>query len=970
MISPLRKHVSFRLCATALIVFFALAAFHAKPTQAGPATHPVPFISVISPLKVAPGGEAFTVTVRGANFTGTSVVHWGSTALTTTYVSRAELTAVVPANLIASDGTGWITVVNPAPRGGASNIAYLQVNSSSGNFSPTGFSYHPGTVCEDVFFYSAGQGDFNGDGKMDLVGVDYNGAVWVFLGNGDGTFQTGVPWGDAYGAYGVAVGDINGDGKLDLVVQEASSNFSFVVHLGNGDGTFQPATTIGSVNIGYEPALADINGDGYLDIVSVDHADHILYFQGNGDGTFQDPVTAGTLDGGPLTIAVGDFDGDGILDLAAVNPADTVVTLFKGVGDGTFLAAQTFTGQGAGLVATAGDFNEDGWLDFLGGAGEGNTSTLLLNNSGSGFATSTPLSLGSDVQAITSADLNGDGHADIIASSSRGFTISYGAGNGTFSDAATYNSSVFYGESITVGNYVTGGGLGFAVPDYDTGGLDVFLATLDISPSPLDFGNVAVNSTPAPMLLTVTNNTPTTVSLTGASLAGANGSEFAIAGSTCGATLASAATCTESITFTPAAAGARTATFSLSDTAAGGTQTAQLTGTGVDASAVSLTPPSIAFPGQNPNSTSTARVVTLKNTGDATLNFTSIVLGGANAAEFAETSTCSEVLAVNATCTISVTFTPAASSAYTATVAITDDALDSPQNIAISGSGISDPVSLSSTALTFTARMITSTSAAQNVVLTNIGSGALSIASISIAGANNGDFAQTSNCGSSVASEATCNIAVTFTPTASGSRSATLSIADGSAQSPHTVALTGTGQDFTFAVSAPQTVAPGSSAAFQLTIAPVDGLTQMISFTCANSILHSTCSVAPASITTDGATSDTVTLTVTTTGRASSGNLPAASPDATLPPHSLHTPVLLVFIAFFGLGISRRRSLITYRAAGMIFGALVLTFAALAITACGCASSSKQTPGGAYTVTVTGTSGGLSHSVTAHLTVQ
>ncbi|MGA6960076.1 MAG: choice-of-anchor D domain-containing protein, partial [Candidatus Acidiferrales bacterium] len=749
--------------------------------------------------------------------------------------------------------------------------------------------------------------------------------------------------------------------------QEADSDYSFAVHLGNGDGTFPPATSVGSGDIGYEPMLADLNGDGYLDIVTVDYDSRILYFAGNGDGTFQDPVALATLDGGPLTVAIGDFDGDGILDIVAGNPQDNTVVLLQGVGDGTFLAPQTFTGQSIVYAATTGDFNEDGWLDFLGGAA-GDTSTLLLNDAGSGFLASTPLSLGSNVQSIASADLNGDGHADIIAATASGMTVSLGAGDGTFAPATTYNSFRFYGESLTVGNYVTGGGLGFAVPDYDTGGLDVFLATVAISPSPLDFGSVAVNSTPAPMLLTVTNNTPVTVNLTGVSLTGANSSDFAVAATTCGSTLASAATCTESITFTPAAAGARAATFTLSDSAAGGTQTAQLTGTGVVASAVSLAPPSITFPAQTPGTTSSARVVTLKNTGDATLNFTSIVLGGANSADFAQNPACSQTLAVNATCTISVTFTPAAASAYTASVTITDDALDSPQSIAISGSGSSDPVSLAPSSLTFAAQVVASTSAVQNVVLTNVGSGALSISSITIAGTNNGDFAQTNNCGSSVSSEATCTIGVTFTPTASGSRAATLTIADGSAQSPHTVALTGSGQDFTFAISAPQTVAPGTSAIFQLTVTPVDGLTQMISFTCANSILHSTCSVAPTSVTPDGTTPNTVTLTVTTTGPSSSALPPA--PPAAMPTHGLRAPLLFAVFAFLALGISRRKRLITHRAAGLVFGALVLAFAALAITACGCASSSKQTPAGAYTVTVTGSSGGLSHSVTAHIMVQ
>jgi len=99
---------------------------------------------------------------------------------------------------------------------------------------------------------------------------------------------------------------------------------------------------------------------------------------------------------------------------------------------------------------------------------------------------------------------------------------------------------------------------------------------------------------------------------------------------------------------------------------------------------------------------------------------------------------------------------------------------------------------LSPTALTFSSQAVGSASASKSITLTNSGGAALSVTSITLAGANSGDFTQANTCGSSVAAAGNCSISVTFKPTASGSRAATVTIADSAAGSPHTVPLTGT----------------------------------------------------------------------------------------------------------------------------------------------------------------------------------
>jgi hypothetical protein len=119
---------------------------------------------------------------------------------------------------------------------------------------------------------------------------------------------------------------------------------------------------------------------------------------------------------------------------------------------------------------------------------------------------------------------------------------------------------------------------------------------------------------------------------------------------------------------------------------------------------------------------------------------------------------------------------------------------------ACGGGGASSPpppqapvASLSTTSLTFSQQNVGSTSAAQSVTLTNTGNATLSITSIGLAGTNSGDFSQTNTCGSSVVAGANCSISVNFTPTAAGSRSASVSITDNASGSPQTISLSGTG---------------------------------------------------------------------------------------------------------------------------------------------------------------------------------
>ena len=115
-------------------------------------------------------------------------------------------------------------------------------------------------------------GDFNGDGKLDMVvGADQGdsrGAILVLLGNSDGTFQPFVPY-PAIWAFGGVVGDFNRDGKLDLIIvgPDAHTQQSVMELPGNGDGTFQAGTLLPSGTINPDAITsADFNGDSKADL--------------------------------------------------------------------------------------------------------------------------------------------------------------------------------------------------------------------------------------------------------------------------------------------------------------------------------------------------------------------------------------------------------------------------------------------------------------------------------------------------------------------------------------------------------------------------------------------------------------------------------------------------------------------------------------------------------------------------------
>jgi hypothetical protein len=329
--------------------------------------------------------------------------------------------------------------------------------------------------------------------------------------------------------------------------------------------------------------------------------------------------------------------------------------------------------------------------------------------------------------------------------------------------------------------------------------------TVTLSPTTLTFASTTVGVTTAAQVVTVKNTSTSAVTLSSETITGTNATSFLKSATTCGTSLAASATCTVSVEFKPAAAGALTAALSVADNATGTPQTVALKGTGVAATGgtLTITPASLslAFASTSVGTQTAGQQVVLKNTGTTTITLSSFTYTGANTSSFVQTGiTCGTTLAANAACAIAIAFKPAAAGALTATLNIADSATGSPQKITLTGTGVASggngtltitPASLS---LAFASTSVGAQTAAQQVVLKNTGTTTITLSGFTYTGTNTSSFVQTGiNCGTTLAANAACAIAIAFKPAAAGSLTATLNIADNATGSPQKITLTGTG---------------------------------------------------------------------------------------------------------------------------------------------------------------------------------
>lgn len=357
-------------------------------------------------------------------------------------------------------------------------------------------------------------GDFNGDGKLDLVVADNgdassgdNGGVSVLLGNGDGTFKAAVRFDAGKNPTSIAVADFNHDSKADLVVADlgmrpSGGNGTLSVLLGNGDGTFQSPIALSAGENPFVLATGDFNRDGHTDIavsdfgnVSPGDSGGINILLGNGDGSFRAAVQipAGT---NPVGLVASDFDGDGILDLAvADNISPTTVdhggvSVLLGNGDGTFRMAgfcnipQFPTSIAAGRMkgADRDDLTISSYVSIL-GLSKG-ILNVLSNDGAGGFLPAWSVVTGTTKEAPGSvfplsaqtADFDGDGKQDMVEIIGSFVNVFPGNGDGTVEGPLAFaaGSGPF---ALTTGDFDGDGKVDIAVANMSGNDVRILLNT-------------------------------------------------------------------------------------------------------------------------------------------------------------------------------------------------------------------------------------------------------------------------------------------------------------------------------------------------------------------------------------------------------------------------------------------------------------------------------------------------------------
>ncbi len=553
--------------------------------------------------------------------------------------------------------------------------------------------------------------------------------------------------------------------------------------------------------------------------------------------------------------------------------------------------------------------------------------------------------------------------ASAKADTCTGSTVAVGA---TCSFAVVFNPSAPGARSSTLTLYanVTGGQATLALS-----GTATAAPAVSFTPSSLSFPLTTLAATSAAQNVVLANTGGATVSVSSIYLTGA---DFQIVFNSCGASLAPSTSCTISVVFAPVTSGNRSGTVAAVD--ALGTQTVTLAGTAQTPATDALSSTALSFATTQVGSPSATQQLVLTNAGDVPLT---LIATSVSSPDFAATNSCGNSLAGHSACSVVVSFIPHTVGTVSATLAVADEFRT--QTVALSGTGIA-PAGVSllpAGTIGFPVTGVGQSSAAQMLTLTNNGGLPLILSSITLTG----DFslATGSTCGASVAPAQACMLAVIFTPGSTGARTGSVTVVDNTARSPQTVAFTGTGIDFTFALnsgSTSQTVASGSSAVFPLLLSSATGLPGSATLTCTGVPTYAVCNLSANTAPLGGSTVITATIA---TGIASATATARPEPGSGAP-HTGSSIALAAALLPLGMLLLRRRNGVPPLMGLLLAVATVLPL--LGLVGCsttprtipgsgtGVSGSTTTTPSGTYAVVVTASSAGLARNVTLSVTVQ
>jgi hypothetical protein len=494
-------------------------------------------------------------------------------------------------------------------------------------------------------------------------------------------------------------------------------------------------------------------------------------------------------------------------------------------------------------------------------------------------------------------------------------------------------------------------------------GTGVQLPAIGVTPSSLSFAGQQVGVASSPLTLTVTNTGGAPMANIGLQMTGQAASSFTAGATTCptsnGATLASGASCTVQVIFTPATAGGSAATLTISSSSLGVKMvTMSLTGIGQVESGLNVNPSQLTFAVTSVGQSSAAQTVTVSNTSSSAAS----QLAFAVPAQFGLTqNTCTGSLAAGANCTVGVIFAPAAVGTATGVLTISSASVATPATVLLSGTGgVGAAIQVMPTAMVFATTAPGATSSQTTMTVTNTGTTA-SLSDLVLA-VTAGFQLVNNTCPTALAPGLSCTAGVEFAPATAGAQTGTLTVTSSAVATGASVPLSGVSLDFTLSVSgsASQSVASGQTANYTLTIAPSNGSGGTFTFACGTLPAYALCLFNPSTETLSGI-SGTVTVEISTGTAAKS----------MAPPIGRFLPLAcaLVLLPF---GWKRRRKAFL----------LVALLSILAGGISSCASSgggtgggsggqggSGSTPVGTYSIPVTAVSSGIEHSVTLTLTV-
>jgi hypothetical protein len=416
--------------------------------------------------------------------------------------------AILPDRIYPIGGNSYSVAVGDFNADGAEDIAignwgtYGPHGLENGDISLL-FGNADGTVAPEIRLAAGSHpiavvaADFNGDGLDDLAVGDYRtGDVRVILSEGSGAFSPAALYlggtGSSPEGGALALGEFNGDGRLDMVVAIGGGDARLL--LGRGDGTFSAGSTFPAGSHITKIVPLDVNGDDHLDLVQANRPsypdvgpDEITVVLGYGDGSFgpsnqvlaRDYITLG---------GVADMDLDGHPDLMFIGGGEGL--LMHGLGDGSFQAPSALDGVvGVTGPVVVDDLNGDGKPDFLGVINYGSVA-IYLNEGGAQFTRTSSLPLDWNPGALTTGDFNGDRRRDLVIAynntTNPGFlTIHTGRGDGSFTSRVIYP-----GASAAVSDFDLDGHLDLATfvqSSIESSGIRIQLGRGDgtLAPGPL-----------------------------------------------------------------------------------------------------------------------------------------------------------------------------------------------------------------------------------------------------------------------------------------------------------------------------------------------------------------------------------------------------------------------------------------------------------------------------------------------------